>query len=325
MSVNPTNISWADYTWNPITGCSPCSPGCANCYAKDLHDKRHKAYLEGKKVPACYAKPFNEITLFQERLNDPMRLRKPSTIFVCSMGDLFHPDVNFADITSIFMAMRLCKQHTFVVLTKRPETMLSYFVRNKICLPNVWLGVTVCNQQEADEKIPLLLQTPAAHRFVSIEPMLGQVDLTQLKTDYKWPHKSETEKINALFGHGSSARKEGGCRFIDREMNRIEFVICGGETGKNARPMHPDWVRSLRDQCQEADVPFHFKSWGEWAPGSNFSDVIPSGESHDFGQGLNDNHSVWCVGSKRAGHLLDGVEYRAMPGEESQCQPDPRN
>ncbi|HBF34965.1 TPA: phage Gp37/Gp68 family protein [Candidatus Sumerlaeota bacterium] len=322
--MQKTNISWADKTRNPVIGCSPCSPGCANCYAKDLHDKRHKAYLEGKKVPACYAEPFDKITVRQERLEEPMHLCKPATIFVWSMGDLFRPDVADEWISHVFNTATNCPKHTFMILTKQPERMLNYVlglkgqwidisdgsvskIRN-----NIWLGVTVCNQDEADEKIPILLATPAAHRFVSIEPMLGGVDF--LHTPCVGQH------WDYLTGEYEGARER-------TTTSHLDLVICGGETGKNARPMHPDWVRSLRDQCKAADVPFHFKQWGEWLPVETQDRFDPYGWSGQDNDTYHDSQVQLCqpeegvfadfvrVGSKRAGHLLDGVEYRAMPGD----------
>lgn len=212
-----TAIEWTDTVWNPVTGCSKVSEGCRNCYAFALHDMRHKAFQDGKKLPQQYEKPFSEIQLFSDRLVQPLKWKKPQRVFVNSMADLFHKDVPFDFIDKVFATMALSPKHTFQILTKRPERMLEYFqsgsqekmierwaeaayditsghdeaeifVYNRLngVLPkakpgwpiqNVWLGTSVENQKAADERIPLLLQVPAAVRFLSYEPLLGPVNL----------------------------------------------------------------------------------------------------------------------------------------------------
>ena len=208
-------------------------------------------------------------------------------IFVNSMSDLFHDSVPDEFIDSVFAVMAIAEQHTFQVLTKRPERMQRYlaelrsrsqeiakaamyvlngkhwtdgdnmwdFVANRIeasPLPNVWLGVSVEDQATADERIPLLLQAPAAVRWVSAEPLLGSVDMTNLavKGDGRWDAFAQPVP----------------------NYPRIDWVVCGGESGKKARPMHPEWARTLRDQCVAAGVPFLFKQWGEWKPISEMAD-----------------------------------------------------
>lgn len=302
----------ADHTWNPVTGCSKISPGCAHCYAERMSKR-----LAGRcGYPAD--EPF-AVTMHPERLEEPLHWKKPRMIFVCSMGDLFHKDVPDEWICQVFNAMRACEAlelgHTFQILTKRPERMRDICQRlrwdgrglgrlwiahsaddpgyrlmgGKGCtgLQRVWLGVTAEDQQRADERIPLLLQTPAAVRFVSVEPMLGPV------------------------------------RFQERTA-KIDWVICGGETGPGARPMHPEWVRCLRDQCQDAGVPFFFKQWGEWFPRDQWEHnpelVLPDDDvayhdsqtTHVFRDGA-DLYPVHRVGKKAAGDLLDGRVWREMP------------
>ncbi len=177
-------------------------------------------------------------------------------------------------------------------------------------LPNVWLGVTVCNQAEANEKIPLLLQTPATVRFVSVEPCLGPVDLGHLS----WTDIIGSTK-NALTG---KTWIQGNCGESSQTLqgNRLDWVICGGETGPGARPMHPDWVRGLRDQCQAAGTPFFFKSWGEWVTENQSpEDILLPGQStipHGW-KGRKYEDSVYRVGKRRAGRLLDGVEHNEFP------------
>lgn len=227
-----TEIAWTDATWNPMTGCTPASPGCNACYAKATHDKRHKAKLAGKKLPAQYLKPFSEIQLFPERLDVPLRWKKPRHVFVCSTGDLFHRDVPDEFIAAVFGVMAACPQHTFQVLTKRADRLADWFkwleevavrsramfsedplewrrarclraagLRNGVHhkasagdieargwpLPNTWLGVTVEDQERAEERIPLLLQVPAAVRFLSMEPLLGPVNVVRATPEIELP------------------------------------------------------------------------------------------------------------------------------------------
>ena len=195
--MSPTGINYLDETWNPVTGCTHAgSPGCDNCWARELHERRHKAYRHREKVyggsgiadfqtiPAQYAKPFSEIQFHKKRFDQPLRWRKPRVIGVCFGGDLLHDDVPTREIWRVFSAMRIAPQHTYLVLTKRPERMRGV-VREMLMAsskdpdPNVWLGVTVCNQQEADEKIPILMELAAMgwHVWVSYEPALGGIGL----------------------------------------------------------------------------------------------------------------------------------------------------
>lgn len=174
-----------------------------------------------------------ELVWHPDRLDIPLRWRKPRRIFVCSMSDLFHQAVPDEWRESVWNVMGDNRRHTFMVLTKRPNVMRDWLRRVRApTVPNVWLGVTVCNQEEADRKIPILLETPAALRFVSVEPMLGPVNLRG------WTYQ--------LSGADTS----------------LDWVICGAETGSGARPMNPDWARALRDQCIDAGVPLFFKGRG---------------------------------------------------------------
>ena len=232
-----TKIEWATHSWNPVTGCTPVSEGCQNCYAQRIANR-----LRGRcGYPAD--DPFR-VTLHPERLGEPLRWRKPSRVFVCSMGDLFHPDVQPIWLSMIFNVIRECPQHTFMVLTKRPEIALEHLgnamLQPYFGLPNLWIGVTAENQQRADERIPILLQTPAAVRFISIEPCLGPVDLSYYLP--KNPKKNCPENILPYYNsHG------------------LNWVICGSETGPLARPMKEEWVKNIKDQCVGADVPFFYK------------------------------------------------------------------
>jgi protein gp37 len=280
--MGKTKIEWTDQTWNPVTGCTKISEGCAHCYAKRM-SKRLAGRCGYPEAPHNF-----DVTLHPDRLDEPLRWRKPRRVFVCSMGDLFHEDVPFGFIRRVFWTMwHWSSIHIYQILTKRPHIMLSFFDYlqgtdggDLIGLPNVWLGVTAENQEQADKRIPILLQIPAAVRFVSVEPMLGPADLSE------W--------INP---QGATARDDPA------RYSLLDWVICGGESGPGARPMHPDWARSLRDQCQMAGVPFFFKQWGECAPYGG------PGASVKWSDGA----TMLRIGKKAAGRLLDGREWDEMP------------
>jgi protein gp37 len=314
-----SKIEWTDATWNPVTGCSKVSEGCRNCYAMKFAER-------WRGIPGHYFENGFDITLRPDKLDEPLRWRRPRRIFVNSMSDLFHDQVPVTFIHEVFKVMAEANWHTFQILTKRPARMAEVmqtlrplfegmvFNGSKVewPLPNVWLGVSVENQKSADERIPLLLQTPAAVRFLSCEPLLGPVDPTRIA-----PMDSENRE-GAIAGDalaGGLWEKKGHAERWHQIQKgpAIDWVIVGGESGPGARPVHPEWVRSLRDQCQAAGVPFFFKQWGEWAPGSNFPDHIPSGTSHNFGEELDDNRAVWKVGKKAAGRMLDGRAWDEFP------------
>jgi len=249
-----SKIEWTDATWNPVTGCTKVSPGCDNCYAERIVER-----FKGKGA-------FAQVTLNEERLAAPLKWRKPRRVFVNSMSDLFHDDVPDDYIARVFAVMAATPQHTYQILTKRHARMrsllnspafnialdlrLSESIGRKAAervewpLPNVWLGVSVEDQKWADIRIPALLETPAAVRFLSCEPLLGPVTL--------WD--------SLACDHPRHPCTEVGC------WRAIDWVIVGGESGPGARPMHPDWARSLRDQCAAAGTAFFFKQWGTWAP-----------------------------------------------------------
>jgi protein gp37 len=230
---------------------------------------------------------WNGKTYFEKNeLQKPFSWKKPRRIFVVSMGDLFHESVKDDWRNKVLDVMLNCPQHIFLILTKRPYNMADffyYYTRNEEWkLPdNIWIGVTVENQEYANERIKYLNTIPAAVKFVSIEPMLGPIDLTQALDDTLKHH-------------------EGGLK------NCISWVICGGESGPGARPMHPDWVRSLRDQCQAAGVPFFFKQWGEWFPDKKR--IFENKRQMIFGDTV-----VHRIGKKAARSMLDGKEYKQYP------------
>ncbi len=267
-------------------------------------------------------------------------MRKPRIIHVELMGDLFHPSLPESFQAKVFNVMRNAEQHTFLILTKRAarmQEMLSRWDHGGLLggnaygwvtkpLPNVWLGVSVENQETADERIPLLLQTPAALRFVSVEPMLGPVKLTDLPVP--WESIADAGLIEPHGAFRFDSLHECDDEHFFNDHPKVDWVICGGESGPKARPMHPDWVRSLRDQCQAAGVNFAFKQWGEWLPiaaphlkqkGLETMRLLqPDGRSYQctWTQAISSHGQDWAVqrvGKKAAGRMLDGREWLEMP------------
>ena len=273
-----TGISWADETWNPITGCSVVSPGCTHCYAMRQAGTRlrNMPQYEGLTLIDAKRPVWNGKVRFNEGALDlPSRWRKPRRIFVNSMGDVFHEDVPDEWIDQVFMVMALNQEHQFQLLTKRPEHMQLYINRGPAervqdiytvahgaseCpwpLPNVWLGVSVEDQIRANERIPILLGTPAAVRWVSAEPLLAPVALIDLQDP------DGDGVLDALTGKGHTP----GVGLW--EAAKLDWVVCGGESGHGSRPMNLHWARSLRDQCKLNGTAFHFKQWGDWLPGED--------------------------------------------------------
>ncbi len=315
--MTKTKIEWADRVWNPTTGCTKVNAGCKHCYAERIAGR-----FWGERK-------FTDVQIHPERLDMPLHWSKPSRVFVNSMSDLFHPDVDEKFIAKVFGIMWLATKHTFMVLTKRPDRMAEllnnedfqmhtgWFASQAIRelglqkpkdLPawpnqNIWLGVSVEDQKAADERIPLLLQMPAAVRFVSAEPLLGDLCLSELIPPGELtPNKVH---INALLGETISAIT--GC-VVDENYPHLDWVICGGESGPNARPMHPHWARSLRDDCQAAGVPFFFKQFGEWYP-SPYHEKNTDHGGYEYDEVTN----TVRFGKRAAGRLLDGREWNQFP------------
>lgn len=326
MSDN-SKIEWTDATWNIITGCSVVSPGCTNCYAMKLagtrlrnHQSRAGLTNDSRGGPVWNG----EVRFNEQWLTQPLLWAKPRHIFVCAHGDLFHESVPFEWIAKVFAVMACTTRHTYQVLTKRPERMLKWFnslrddtlgyqYQNYIrfhdsigfwptsvrpaavwpqwtpnhgnrggydcCGPlwpleNVWIGTSAEDQQRADERIPLLLRTPAVKRWISAEPLLGPVTISSIE--------------------------------------KLDWVVVGGESGPNARPMHPAWVRSLRDQSLKANVPFFFKQWGGWGPEA----IPPVSDSYRWPVEPGEPFGgVWSyrVGKKSAGRMLDELQWDGKP------------
>lgn len=304
----PTKIEWTDESWNPVTGCTNISPGCDHCYAETITNrfKRH---------------PWNQVTLHPDRLDQPSKWKQPRKIFLCSMGDLFHSDVPWTFLYRVFNVMRENPHHTFQILTKRPGRMMVFAntvwplyrgLEPHVAWPsNVWAGTSV--EQEWDGKrdiaarLGLLAQIPAAVRFVSYEPALGPVDFRpwlQCNRCGNWPW---------VQGFGPT------CAGVPHRPS-INWVIAGGESGPLARPVNPDWLRAVRDQCQRADVPLFFKQWGEWLPyqqieaGDQMAIYKASSKIRERWEG----ELVCRLGKQAAGAMLDGREWRELP--EVSCQ-----
>lgn len=306
-------------TWNVTTGCNKVSAGCKNCYAERMH--KRQLVLN----PQKYKQPFLEGAVpYYSALGTPFKWRKPRTVFVNSMSDLFHEGVDFEFLTIVFDVMRQCPQHTFLLLTKRPERMAEYLQTVQVVkpgqprpaiwresivaenwpLPNVWLGTSVEDQQSANDRIPHLLKCPAAIRFLSCEPLLGALD----------PWAAPTAPADWMTG--------------------IDWVIAGGESGPGARPMHPEWVRALRDQCAAAGAAFFFKQWGAWvndvealSNNTPACQIKTSGETMyypskgDSADRFITEQFMFKVGKKAAGRMLDGVAHNAWPEGAASYQP----
>jgi len=282
--MNKTTIDYLTHTWNPIAmRCSKISPACDNCWHLAMANRLAKNPTIGEWEREAYAG--GEHVLLSSVLNEPLKRKKTARIGVQFMGDLFHDSVTDHGLTRVFGAMMGARQHTFLLLTKRPGRMLDYFEHfpwGKIP-DHLWVGVTAENQEQADKRIPLLMEIPAKVRFVSVEPMLSQIDLTP------WlPHYLD-------FSYTT-------------DPTRLDWVIAGGETGPKARPVHPDWIRSLRDQCVSAEVPFFFKQWGEWL-GHNQMCGLSGGVRQEIVDGL----SMYRVGKKASGRMLDGRTWEEYP------------
>lgn len=348
MATN-SNIEWTDATWNPTTGCRKVSPGCLNCYAERMsHRLRRMGRPEYQDATNGQGRFTGRVATLLDRLSEPLCWRKPRRVFVNSMSDLFHKDVPFEFIAKVFGVMSLAPQHTFQILTKRSERMLEWFKWIKTQweqlgveyedgsrdanivlqfladadigqsvsweyfpqpwpLPNVWLGVSTEDQERADERIPNLLRCKAAVRFLSCEPLLGPLDLRRYLHHAPCPeHPSEGTKA-ASFGCM-------GC------SDRLQWVIAGGESGPNARPMHPDWIKSIRDQCVAARVPFFFKQWGNHFPADqrSYANASASEAINKLAPAFGCREpSHYPIGKKLAGRLLDGREWNEFPQTEA--------
>lgn len=283
-------IEWTEKTWNPIVGCTVKSPGCTNCYAMGMAARleamgvpQYVGLTQRSKAGAVWT---GKMAFAEKALLEPLRRKKPTMWFVNSMGDLFHESVPDEWIDRVFAVMGSCPQHTFQVLTKRSDRMRDYLSRRKSAKPvavsvgdgilgehpfsnellppaNIWLGVSVEDQARADERIPDLLATPAAVRWLSCEPLLGEVDLLAFLEPTGACCGGEPEYRCASCPSDATWRysvpADNGMWAFDPT---IDWVVVGGESGPGARPMNTGWARSLRDQCAAANVPFFMKQMG---------------------------------------------------------------
>lgn len=350
-------ITWTEETWNPIRGCSKVSEGCRNCYAMHV-----AARFSGPGMPyegLALQRPARwtgQVRFLDHAAGDPLtkplRWTRPRRVFVNSMSDLFHDGLADEQIDQVLAVMALAPQHTFQVLTKRPDRMRAYMaglvgsgagwsgLPSRICdaavkamqpkdirrlswdlpawpLSNVWWGVSAEDQATADSRIPVLLATSAAVRWVSLEPLLGAVNVR--------PYLTGWEDHGTPF---SGARTVGGCV---KWTPPLDWVVVGGESaqpGADARPMHPDWCRDIREACLEAGVPFHFKQWGDWVP----DELLDHGTARglfmradgrrltlddDLTDAMQDPtfQHFSSVGKKTAGRTLDGRTWDEFPGK----------
>lgn len=334
--ADTSSIQWTNATWNPTTGCTKVSPGCAHCYIERTPPFR----MEGRH----FEKGHIPLRLHEDRLDQPLHWRKPRRVFVNSLSDLFHDDIPDEFIDRVFAVMTLTPWHTFQVLTKRPGRMLYYLtekyqrpeshkiesakgkpawdtrqdfvnlaidhvmIGNKLFdrddwwtsegslknrfrdwpLSNVWLGVSVEDQQRADERIPLLLRTPAAVRFLSVEPLLSPLDLTEwISLDMRqaanrhWDRTGHTSAVDGQFIPPDSLRCTDCAWQRSRDLRVIDWVILGGESGPGARPCVAEWLRSLVAQCQAAQVPVFVKQLGSVSVYSDPGTTWPAGLTHE--------------------------------------------
>ncbi len=269
-----TKIEWTDVTWNPTTGCSKISPGCKNCYA--IKSARRMGGNPNAKIKARFAGMTERVggelnwtgvvKLAPGKLADPLHWRKPRRVFVNSMSDLFHEGLSNEEIAAVFGVMAACPQHTFQVLTKRSERMREWFewggceeiyahwvgdTKLEIQawpLPNVWLGVSVENQEQADKRIPDLLDCPAAVRFLSCEPLLGPLEIKhRMQAKFPWGRKPYMNANAYMRSHNTA---------------KIDWVIVGGESGPKSRECDVAWIGSIVNQCKGEGCPVFVKQLG---------------------------------------------------------------
>ncbi len=291
-------IEWTDHSWNPWVGCTRLSEGCRYCYMERWAKRAGRD-------------PWTVQRTSKATWDQAKRFKPGDKVFVCSLSDFFHhavPDEWREDAVNVMDSRR---DVVWILLTKRHEEMFAWSENLEPWLefrPNIWGMVTVENQEMADLRTPYILQSHFAVKGISIEPMLSLVDIRRylMLTDdnggrahfeeYGWGFD---EWSGGAFGRGDSC--------YDPQPG-LDWVICGGESGSKARPMHPDWVRSVRDQCQSAGVPFHFKQWGEWIHAG-----MVEYETQFRQQIL--NSTIMCrVGKKKSGRMLDGKIHDEFPG-----------
>lgn len=298
--MSKSKIEWTERTWNPIIGCSKVSAGCKNCYA--IRQAYMRSFNPNPKISERFVGTVEKtngnklnwtgkINYIHSALDIPLQVKKPSMFFVNSMSDLFHPNVNMNFIAKVFRVIEHCPQHTFQILTKHPDKIdvfanYYYYLSDSEIPNNAWIGVSTEDHQTALERIPILINSAAKIKFISAEPLLGSIELDKI------PH-----------------------------YKKLDWVIVGGESGPNARPMNKDWAIKLRDTCKAANIPFFFKQWGEYAPRVS-KELSKNILISDDGRVIKADNSIipkgnytWMskVGKKQAGRVLDGKIYDEMP------------
>ena len=273
--MSKTNIEYGDRTWNPLAGCTIKSEGCVNCWAATMAKRlRAMGRPEYQDVVDDQGRWTGVITFIPARFDEPLTWRKPQHVLVEYMGDLFHNKVPAAYIDDVFSVMKKTPQHTYQILTKRPDQM-AMILQDYEPLPNIILGASVENQKRADDRVEPMhfLSVRGWRTWVSYEPALGHVDWSRWK-------------------------------FLDQ-------LICGGESGNRARMMRPNWARSARDFCVANGIPFFFKQWGEWGPLD--AGRIGESTTFKHKPLEIDGLRMFKLGKGMAGHILDGQEWKDMP------------
>lgn len=347
-----SKIEWCDSTFNPFIGCTKVSPGCDNCYAEKLMDHRMQKVVWGagqarvRTSAANWCKPLAWNAAHEQFFAEHGRRQR---VFCASLADVFDNAVDPQWRVDLFALIQKTPNLDWLLLTKRIGNVSGMVPLPWISKPfqhgpdleniypadwpaNVWLGATICNQEEADRDIPKLLAVPARVRFLSIEPMLGPVELNGhdyplapgLTEGMDWLTGRRSQYSDIFGGDAFPWRERDDYKFpADACEPRLHWVIVGGESGPNARPMHPDWVRSIRDQCAGAGVAFLFKQWGEYIDMVDAHlDIEPGVYLNRDGRTANEAKAIadggkwkgmYRVGKKAAGRLLDGVQHDGFP------------
>jgi len=286
MSRN-SKIEWTDHTFNPWWGCQKVSAGCKNCYAESFANRFGVGWGEKEKRRPASVDVWEQPSRWNKAA---ARAGTRARVFCSSMADVFEDRPELKPLRSMLWAIvRATPALDWLVLTKRPENIRKMLPEKwGDGWPNVWLGTSAEDQKTLELRMPHLIHVPAVVHFLSAEPLLGPLDITSIPWTVSGYEKEPQNDV-------------------------LNWVICGGESGHSARPMHPAWATSLRDQCQTAGIPFFFKQWGEWLPSSQYRDGdlerFHEKAQHSFNA---DTHCFW-VGKHNAGRLLDGREWNGFP------------
>lgn len=314
-----SKIEWTDATWNVAVGCHKVSAGCANCYMYDYM----KRYGRDPRVVTRTSPGVFNLPLRKNK-DGSWKVPDGASVFTSSLTDFFHEDIDvYRD--EAWAIIRQRSGLTFQILTKRPERIMAHLPKDwGTGYANVWIGTSVENQEQADIRIPHLLQVPARVRFLSMEPLLGSVNVSP------WMPRTWGRRSDGVWGCDSCCNGDrcDDPTHVDRKrcracggtgaVKRVDWVIVGGESGHGARIMHPNWARSVRDQCVAAKVPFFFKQWGEWEsvaePGTKVVMAdLPSDARVSIGDGATNHTRHRRVGKHAAGRVLDGRTWDEVP------------